>query len=203
MGVRRRQTPEAARRAILDAAELRLHDEGLEGVRIQRIAADLGITDAAVHYHFGTREALLETLLRRVGRRLVDDIDAMLAAWPPGEIDIAGMARLFRRAFADERAARLALWLSLSGWRSKGNGMFLPLARRVHQARCERAAEAGKPPPPLSDTQYAIALLSAAQMHAAVFGETLLASVADDPARLDQEAFLTLAADLVAAHLAR
>ena len=59
MATRQRRTPQAAKFAILDAAERRLHDEGPEGVRIQRIAADLGITDAAIHYHFGTREALI------------------------------------------------------------------------------------------------------------------------------------------------
>src|SRR5258708_31702730 len=74
MAPRPRLTPQAAKFAILDAAERRLHDEGPEGVRIQRIATDLGITDAAVHYHFGTREALMDALLRRIGRRLVDDI---------------------------------------------------------------------------------------------------------------------------------
>ena len=51
MATRQRRTPQAAKFAILDAAERRLHDEGPEGVRIQRIAADLGITDAAIHYH--------------------------------------------------------------------------------------------------------------------------------------------------------
>jgi len=66
MATRQRRTPQAAKFAILDAAERRLHDEGPEGVRIQRIAADLDITDAAIHYHFGTREALMDALLRRI-----------------------------------------------------------------------------------------------------------------------------------------
>jgi hypothetical protein len=43
-----RRTPEAARRAILRAAERRLIEDGPEGVRVQHIAADLGMTGAAI-----------------------------------------------------------------------------------------------------------------------------------------------------------
>ena len=202
MATRQRRTPQAAKFAILDAAERRLHDEGPEGVRIQRIAADLGITDAAVHYHFGTREALMDALLRRIGRRLVDDIEATIESWAPDQIDVAALGRLFQHAYANERAARLALWLSLAGWRPKGSGMLKPLVERVHRARVEAARKAKRAAPRKSDTQYAIALLSAAHMHAAMSGEALLASVVEDPADLDQRDFLDFAVELIARHLA-
>jgi AcrR family transcriptional regulator len=202
MATRQRRTPQAAKFAILEAAERRLHDEGPEGVRIQRIASDLGITDAAVHYHFGTREVLMDALLRRIGRRLVDDIETTIASWAPDQIDVAVLGRLFRRAYADERAARLALWLSLAGWRPKGSGMLGSLVERVHRARTETARKAARPAPRISDTQYAIALLSAAHMHAAMSGESLLASVAENPTSLDQRSFLDFAVELIARHLA-
>jgi len=202
MATRQRRTPQAAKLAILEAAERRLHDEGPDGVRIQRIAADLGITDAAVHYHFGTREALMDALLRRIGRRLVDDIEATLGSWAPDQIDVAALGRLFQRAYADERAAKLGLWLSLSGWRPKGSGMLSSLVKRVHRARLEAARKAGRPVPRLSDSQYAVALLSAAHMLAAMSGDALLASVAEDPSSLDQRGFLDFAVELIARRLA-
>jgi AcrR family transcriptional regulator len=202
MATRQRRSPEAAKFAILEAAERRLHDDGPEGVRIQRIAADLGITDAAIHYHFGTREALMDALLRRIGRRLVDDIEAVIESWAPDQIDVAALGRLFQRAYADERAARLALWLSLAGWRPKGSGMLGSLVERVHRARIEAARKTRQPAPRLSDTQHAIALLSAAHMHAAMSGEALLASVAKDPTGLDQRSFLDFAVGLIARRLA-
>jgi AcrR family transcriptional regulator len=202
MAKRLRRTPQAAKVAILEAAERRLHDEGPEGVRIQRIAADLGITDAAIHYHFGSREALMDALLRRIGRRLVDDIEATIDSWAPDQIDVAALGRLFQRAYADERAARLAFWLSLGGWRPKGSGMFKPLVEQVHRARVQAARKAGRAAPRISDTQYAIALLSAAHMHAAMSGETVLASVAADRTGLDQHDFLDFAVELIARHLA-
>jgi AcrR family transcriptional regulator len=202
MTKRLRRTPQAAKVAILEAAERRLHDEGPEGVRIQRIAADLGITDAAIHYHFGSREALMDALLRRIGRRLVDDIEATIERWAPDQIDVAALGRLFQRAYADERAARLALWLSLAGWRPKGSGMFKSLVEQVHRARIQAARKAGRAAPRISDTQYAIALLSAAHMHAAMSGEAVLASVAAGRTGLDQHDFLDFAVELIARHLA-
>ena len=41
MATRQRRTPQAAKFAILDAAERRLHDEGPEGVRIPEKATTL------------------------------------------------------------------------------------------------------------------------------------------------------------------
>ena len=48
-----------ARRRILDAAVARIAREGIDEVRIARIAMDAGVSAALVHYHFDSREALL------------------------------------------------------------------------------------------------------------------------------------------------
>jgi len=69
----------------------------------------------------------MDALLRRIGRRLVDDFEATIESWAPDQIDVAALGRLFQRAYANERAARLALWLTLAGWRPKGSGMFKSL----------------------------------------------------------------------------
>jgi hypothetical protein len=80
--------------------------------------------------------------------------------------------------------------------------MLNSLVERVHRARIEVAQKANRAAPRKSDTQYAIALLSAAHMHAAMSGEVLLASVAKDPASLDQRDFLDFAVELISRHLA-
>jgi hypothetical protein len=80
--------------------------------------------------------------------------------------------------------------------------MFDPLVDRIHQARVKAARKASRAAPRKSDTQFAIALLSAAHMHAAMSGEALLASVAKDPAGLDQHDFLDFAVELISRHLA-
>jgi AcrR family transcriptional regulator len=52
-----------SRERILDAAINRIAADGIDGVRIARIAMDAGVSTALVHYHFETREALLEQAL--------------------------------------------------------------------------------------------------------------------------------------------
>jgi AcrR family transcriptional regulator len=51
------------RERILDAAVERIATDGIDGVRIARIAMDARVSTALVHYHFATREALLAEAL--------------------------------------------------------------------------------------------------------------------------------------------
>jgi AcrR family transcriptional regulator len=53
----------AARERILAAAVRRIAREGIDEVRIARIAMDAGVSPALVHYHFATREELLARAL--------------------------------------------------------------------------------------------------------------------------------------------
>jgi AcrR family transcriptional regulator len=83
-----------SRERILDAAINRIAADGIDGVRIARIAMDAGVSTALIHYHFETREALLAEALEhsfdRAGdtrtegpQRLRDMIDQCLPL--PGE----------------------------------------------------------------------------------------------------------------------
>lgn len=54
---------EDARERILAAAVRRIASEGIDGLRIARIAMDAGVSTSLVHYHFETREALLAQAL--------------------------------------------------------------------------------------------------------------------------------------------
>ena len=104
-----RRTTEAARRAILEAAERRLIEDGPEGVRVQHIAADLGMTGAALHYHFGSREALIDSVRRYSAKRLLTDIDAILEARrkPGQKLVVSGcLAQRYREQLAREVQSR-------------------------------------------------------------------------------------------------
>ena len=83
-----------SRERILDAAVARIAADGIDAVRIARIAMDAGVSTALIHYHFETREALLAEALEhsfyRAGdtrtegpQRLRDMIDQCLPF--PGE----------------------------------------------------------------------------------------------------------------------
>ena len=57
------RAPADTRDRILDAACDVIAEQGIEDVRIARIATLAGVSPALVHYHFETREALLAEAL--------------------------------------------------------------------------------------------------------------------------------------------
>lgn len=172
-----RRSVEASRQTILEAAERALIAEGPHGVKVQLIARELGLTDAAIHYHFGNREGLLEALLRFSGRRFLDDLTAAMAAMDPAALDPATAARLLSDLYDRRGTAKLVMWLSLSGWSPSGAGMLEPLALGLHDWRSEQARQRGLPVPDLDDSRRLIALLSALTFTQALTGEALPSSV--------------------------
>jgi AcrR family transcriptional regulator len=58
------RSDQGARERILAAAVRRIASEGIDDVRIARIAMDAGVSSSLVHYHFETRDALLAEALR-------------------------------------------------------------------------------------------------------------------------------------------
>jgi AcrR family transcriptional regulator len=72
-----RPSAPGARDQILAAAVRRIANEGIDDVRIARIARDAGVSPPTVHYHFDSRDALLAEALRysydRVGHERLPD----------------------------------------------------------------------------------------------------------------------------------
>ena len=188
-----RRTLEASRQAILETAERHLQADGPEGVKVQRVAHDLGLTDAAVHYHFGNRNGLLEALLRFSGRRFVAEIEAAVAARGPEGFDIPQAAALLTDLYGRRGTARLAMQLMLSGWSPEGEGMLRPLAEWLHAARTRTAAERGCEAPTIEDSQRVIALLSALTFVQALSGDAHFRSA--DLAHLSAEEFIAWLTD--------
>lgn len=153
---RRRRTAGEARHAILKAAERRLVDGGPDAVRFQVVARDVGLTDAAVHHHFGSREGLLEELLRFAGRRLKRDLEAATERWNAESLDLAELADRIATTYDELGYARLTAWMALAGWQPTGAGMYTPLAETIHAARAKRGGEA----PSVEDTLFLVALLN-------------------------------------------
>jgi AcrR family transcriptional regulator len=196
-----RRTPEAAKLAILEAAERRLIEAGPEALRVEHIAADLGMTGAALHYHFGSREALIDAVRRFSAKRLLMDIDAILEAWDADRLDIRRLGGLFRKTYADQGTARLIFWLALSGRKPRGSGLMGKLIEAVHQARERRARTCGSAPPTISDTRFVIVLLSSVHAVMPVAGDAFLRSAASQPGEAGAEQFLDWVADLLDDHL--
>jgi AcrR family transcriptional regulator len=196
-----RRTPEAAKLAILEAAERRLIEGGPDSVRVQRIAAELGVTDAAVHHHFGSREVLIDAVRRFSARRLLTDIDAILEAYDVDQLDMHRLGDIFRRTYSDRGASRLIFWMALSGHKPQGSGLMDGLISAVHEARERRAHANGRAPPALHDTRFVIALLSSIHAVMPVAGDAVLLAAGGDAGDAAAERFLRWVEDLLDSHL--
>ena len=62
------------RELLLEAALHLFAEEGIEGVSIRAVNREAGLGPASVHYHFGTKEALLDAVLHRYGGAVIDRI---------------------------------------------------------------------------------------------------------------------------------
>jgi AcrR family transcriptional regulator len=73
--------PTGTRARLLAAAERLLLTEGYDDVSVRRICAEAGANPAAVHYHFGSKEALVAALLQeRLGSLWEDKLSRLTAA---------------------------------------------------------------------------------------------------------------------------
>jgi TetR/AcrR family transcriptional regulator, repressor for neighboring sulfatase len=167
-----RRSADDARREILEAAERRLVDGGPDAVRVQTVARDVGITDAAIHYHFGSREGLYEALLRYAGGRLKDQLMAVVLGWDPDFLDMHELVDLLQLTYDRQGYARLSAWMSLGGWRPRGTGMLRQHAQALQGARAARAVAAGAPEPSVEDTGFVLALLNLVVWAEALIGDS-------------------------------
>jgi AcrR family transcriptional regulator len=61
---------ENSKRTILNMAEALLQDKGFNGFSYAHIASELGVKNAAIHYHFPTKEDLGRAVVKRYRDRL-------------------------------------------------------------------------------------------------------------------------------------
>ncbi|MDN5797909.1 MAG: TetR/AcrR family transcriptional regulator [Intrasporangium sp.] len=83
-GGHRAGRPQGTREQILEVALRRFTEQGYNGTSLREIAEELGVTKAALYYHFRTKEQILQSLLSTLQEQL-----RALADWAdrqePGE----------------------------------------------------------------------------------------------------------------------
>lgn len=67
-----------AKDLIMDAAERLFAEQGVEGVSLRAINAAAGVSPGVLHYHFGSREVLVEQLIERRMQPLMARREKML-----------------------------------------------------------------------------------------------------------------------------
>jgi AcrR family transcriptional regulator len=196
---RRRRTAEEARAAILDAAEKRLVVSGPAGIRLQEVAADVGISHPAVLHHFGSREALVKEVCDRRFSAIHEDLVRAIASSAGGAGEVGEMLESVSRALEGHGHGRAVFWLALEGLMKKHDQL------RLHQVGLATHALRGKvrkgKTPPREDTLNVVVLASLALLAEAVLGKQVLRDAGlgeDKAARLRFRAWL---AALLADHL--
>jgi AcrR family transcriptional regulator len=167
---RRRLSAEEAREAIFAATEKRLREVGPEGLRLQEIARDLGISHPTVLHHVGSREALVAAVVSRSMIALETDLIACFAkAISPAEI--VSTLHQIDEVMRVRGQARLIAWLALTqpGEHVKEASRLGDLAAAIHAARSAFGKEA-----PFEDTVFGVMLASAAMFGVSILGPGLL-----------------------------
>jgi TetR/AcrR family transcriptional regulator, transcriptional repressor for nem operon len=80
---------------ILDIAETLVQLRGFNGFSYADIAAELGITKAALHYHYASKADLGEALIARYAARFADALDAVQVGAATASARLAGYAGLY------------------------------------------------------------------------------------------------------------
>lgn len=111
----RTRDPEGTKRAVLDAAERLFADRGYEGTSIRDISAASGVSQPLIQHHFGSKDVLYGSVLRRA----IEDYKAQSpeAAWAtdePGNPE-SEMGIIYKFLRENERQLRMIGWARLEG----------------------------------------------------------------------------------------
>lgn len=170
---RRRRTAQEAREAILDAAERQLVASGPDGIRLQDVARDVGVSHPTVLHHFGSREALVEAVATRALDSLHDDVLAALGRAPEGEDQVAAILDGISQALHARGQGRALMWLALAAPSGSRDDLRLREQAEVLHAMREARSPA-KAQAPLEDSQFLVILAASALLTQSVLGPHML-----------------------------
>jgi AcrR family transcriptional regulator len=198
---RKRRTAEEARTAILDAAERRLVASGPASIRLQEVAADVGVSHPTVLHHFGSREALVEAVVVRALDSLHERLLAAVRASPESPDQVTTLLDAVYEALVAGGHGRTFLWLALSGYAPAADLRVRSLAEAVHAIRRQRRA-GSKRPATFDDTYFAVLLPALALLSLSVVGVPG-EECADERDPLGPRAFRRWLARVIHEHLER
>jgi AcrR family transcriptional regulator len=153
---RKRRSAADARLAILDAAERRLAASGPTAIRLQEVAADVGVSHPTVLHHFGSREGLVEAVVARALDSLHTELLAALPSTTESADATEAMLDAVYEVLVVRGHGRTFLWLLLSGYAPTEDLRVKTLAEAVQAIRTAHHAAAGKPAPRFDDTYFTV-----------------------------------------------
>jgi AcrR family transcriptional regulator len=191
------------REAILDAAERRLREAGPGAIRLQDVAAEVGISHPAVLHHFGSREGLVTAVVDRAIRTLQEDLARALSTAPTGGDPGAAMFDQVFTVLFDKGHARLMAWLFLTGndalASDEARAGWERIAELTHASRI--ATSKGEPAPSYEDTRFTIVLSALALFGNAIAGRATFDMAGFGRGAAVDRKFRAWLAELLASHL--
>ena len=99
----RRETPSSTASDILDAAERLVQSRGFNGFSYADVSSELGMTNAALHYHFAGKAELGESLISRYNERFDAALDAIDATGMSAPDKLLAYCELYRGTLRGQR----------------------------------------------------------------------------------------------------
>lgn len=198
-GTRRRRTADEARTLILDAAEMRLREVGPEGLKLQEIAQDIGVSHPAILHHFGSRQGLVQAVVSRALESLRTDLFALLGEPAEGPVDVH-IPKLLTAAYevlAQRGHARLLAWLVLGDQSIEDDGNFVRTLAQAGHAHLNEGDEG----PQFNEILYIAMLIAFASLGAGVAGEVIHTSAGLPHDRQTIDGFNTWFSQIIQTHV--
>jgi len=145
--VKRTQATRDTRTEILDAAQSIIQTHGANGISYQHISDLVKIRKASIHYHFPTKDKLIEELVRRYSRDFLDLVDQILHAPTSAPTKLKRYIDLFEKTLADKSGMKVCLCGILGAELASLGNPAVRLLRRFYWDNVDRLArilEAGR-----------------------------------------------------------
>jgi AcrR family transcriptional regulator len=85
---KKRESTEVRQQQIIDAAAILIFKYGSEHLTVKRIAAEVGISEAAIYRHFKSKRSIISFLLTHIEEALLRDISSETVANEPVSLQI-------------------------------------------------------------------------------------------------------------------
>jgi AcrR family transcriptional regulator len=195
----------SARERLLDCAERLFAEHGLRGVSLRAINADAGLSPAALHYHFGTRQALVEALLERRmdelmqrRREILDSLETEAGQpTPRGVLDALLRPMVELLAQEDEAGRRYVRLLARLQSDGDLDEAFVMERYRAGIDRIEPLLQRALPEQPASLVRLRLLLCIELFMRALAEWQALAATWRDDEPALSLDAFVASLTDFL------
>ena len=195
----------SARERLLDCAERLFAEHGLRGVSLRAINADAGLSPAALHYHFGTRQALVDALLERRmdelmlrRREILDSLETEAGRpTPRGVLDALLRPMVELLAQEDEAGRRYVRLLARLQADGDLDEAFVMARYRAGIDRVEPLLQRALPEHPASLVRLRLLLCIELFMRALADWQTLAATWRDDEPALSLDAFVASLTDFL------